>query len=578
MALTLEQMAVQFSSTGDALVIAAFKNIADASDKTRKVVTQNFEQTATISKGAVKKIENLSIQLAFAFATMANDGKVSFQTLLSGISSLGFAFGPVVGAITTAAGAIANALISNFQRARDEAKKTADQIIENIRRIGASGSLLQAGERLRQLYSGDKFISPDDPLAALIKGGGLEAANRQLAAITAKRDAILATRPAGGIFGSPEEQEAFNKAIAALQPAFDKAKAAVASLRSEYEPLAKLFDDLNKKASDQTATGLALAQTQRGKELALAQHRYDLEVAMLEGNIAKQAELTAGWVDTAARLYGRDSQEYKDAQLEKLKFATQMKNDLAKSAAATLDALKLAPVAVTPSSGEKLKSASDAIFASVTEVWKKNKPKLEQANAEMWDGLAAQAEAALQPYRAIVGNIGGSIGQSLTAGITEALHGGGLSGALSAFGDVILGALGGFFTRWGEALLGFGAIMEKLAAWMLAHPIFSGPAAIAAGVAMIALGSTLSGLAGGGGGGGGGGAAYSAAIPSLNTSQSVAVAPYTSYPESAATTAGMTAVTPVTVNATIIGKDDPRAQREILELVNRAQLRGNAGV
>jgi len=59
-----------------------------------------------------------------------------------------------------------------------------------------------------------------------------------------------------------------------------------------------------------------------------------------------------------------------------------------------------------------------------------------------------------------------------------------------------------------------------------------------------------------------------------STTGTVTVAPYTAYPPSAATTAGMTAAQPVTVNATIIGKDDPKAQREIMELVGRAQLRG----
>ena len=577
MALTLEEMAVKFSSNGDAAVIQSFDRIGAASTKSREVITQNFEQTATLSKGAVKKMENLGIQMAFIFATMANDGKISFQTLLQGISSLGFAFGPVVGIITTAAGAIGSALIGMFQKSREEAEKTKQAMIDVSRQIAASGSLAQAALRQQQLFSGG-IVTGETEEAKLIRAGGLIEQQRQLAELQRQRDQIAATRPAGG-FGDPVQQQKFNAALAESSRLMEPIRHNIDLLNQGIALNKPALDAAMKKESEMAQTALDLAQERRAKEIALAQHRYDLEVAMLAGNIAEQARLTAEWVDRAAALYGRDSQEFRDAQLEKLKFAKQMGDEIGAAHAATLNALPKPsdlPIAVTPSMGAKHAAAAQALLDNVTEVWKKNKPKLEKANDDLWADLAAQAEAHINQYRVVVGNIGSTIGQSLTAGISEALKGGGVSGALGAFGEVILGALGGFFTRWGEALIGFGAIMEKLATWMAAHPIFSGPAAIAAGIAMIALGSTLSGIAAGGGGGTGG-AAYSAAasIPT-STTQTTTVMPYSYAPPTQATTAGMSPVTPVVNNVTVIGKDDPAVQRQMLELINRAQLRGTS--
>src|SRR5262245_49600669 len=191
MALTLEEMAVKFSSDGDAAVVQSFNNIGTASNKTRQTVTQNFEQTATLSKGAVKKMENLGIQLAFIFATMANDGKISFQTLLQGISSLGFAFGPVVGIITTAAGSIGSALISMFQKTREEAEKTKQAMIDVSRQIAASGSLAQAALRQQQLFSGG-IVTGEGTTDKLIRAGGLIEQQRKMAELQKQRDAIIA--------------------------------------------------------------------------------------------------------------------------------------------------------------------------------------------------------------------------------------------------------------------------------------------------------------------------------------------------------------------------------------------------
>lgn len=98
--------------------------------------------------------------------------------------------------------------------------------------------------------------------------------------------------------------------------------------------------------------------------------------------------------------------------------------------------------------------------------------------------------------------------KQLRLAVEDAFNGAGLQidsiigdtlGALFAGGvgnaaDVLLQSLGGVFSEMGKALLSYGLVMEGLLP-ALANPFTSGPAAIAAGAALLAIGGTLSRLA-----------------------------------------------------------------------------------
>lgn len=87
-----------------------------------------------------------------------------------------------------------------------------------------------------------------------------------------------------------------------------------------------------------------------------------------------------------------------------------------------------------------------------------------------------------------------TIGDALFDGFASAFSGEGVSGLLRNFGATMLDGLGQIFSDTGRQLIGFGQIMQRLQAWLV-NPLTAGPAAIAAGAALIALGGTLSGIA-----------------------------------------------------------------------------------
>lgn len=163
------------------------------------------------------------------------------------------------------------------------------------------------------------------------------------------------------------------------------------------------------------------------------------------------------------------------------------------------------------------------------------------------------------------------------------------NGIVSTISDTIGGAFeDGFKGAAAGMLRGFGGMMVQmgeqeivfglgLTAFGEALRSLNGPAAIAAGVALVAAGKALGALAGKLGGQMSG-ATESVTSPSGFTASSSAAPPSdaqrtTVYPVSGGhgTAAPRTAFSPTFV---VIGTDDPRAQRNIIELINAGLRRG----
>src|SRR5262245_37282440 len=171
--LTLENMAVKCTEDGSQKVVLAFKNITDASNKTRGALTQSFAATGAASSQLGGKLTTLASTAAFSFTQIA-EGEKSIGGLAKGLSSLGFLAGPAIGALTTLAGVLVAQVADGFFKSGKEAEEAAKKVLEFNRALGASGSLMQASKRAQQLYSGDEFSEDETPLGKLIKGGGLE--------------------------------------------------------------------------------------------------------------------------------------------------------------------------------------------------------------------------------------------------------------------------------------------------------------------------------------------------------------------------------------------------------------------
>lgn len=177
-------------------------------------------------------------------------------------------------------------------------------------------------------------------------------------------------------------------------------------------------------------------------------------------------------------------------------------------------------------------------------------------------------------------NIGPALGGILATALGTAFAEG-----TGRAGDVLLGALGGLFQQMGSALITYGMTMVKLLP-ALENPFLSGPAAIVAGGLLVALGGTLSGIAGGRGTSSRGSGVSitsdtgpvtipigtfglgrsSRALDSLGRSSPALTTPFV--PEA------VQPVQPVVFNATFVGARDLRVQREFAQIAERAVRRG----
>ena len=523
MALTLEEMAVHFSSTGDAAVVNSFNRVGAASNTARETVTRNFEQTAALSEKAMTKLEHVTIQASFVLAEFASRGEVSMTSLLHSIAALGFALPGHIGVITTAVASVSAALIEIFTSATKKIKEEREAFQAELGKLANAGEMAQLEEKFRTIMFGEPFdekgqIRKKSEFAV----GAFEGSLADLEAHFMKLNAAL---PRGATMASHAVADEYNKVVHALDEMREKARLA----REAIDAVRSRPADIKTLPTVITAPSDAALEARRKK---------------IEDEGDKAANALLKPLDDA---FAKLVDDYHKGGKKFIEDAA--KPEISKGAEAIGELAGMA---------------------------RKNLDELAKKNEKTMENLGAPMKAKKDALIAMLHSAGNDMGMALAEGFQAAFAGGGLTGGLSAFGNKILSVMGNLFIQMGLALIDFGAIMAKLQAFLM-NIFTAGPAAIAAGVALIALGGTLTGIAmgHGGGGGGGGGGGYSPPM-ATSTSGYVTVAPYAPAPGAGATTQGMSAVAPVQVNATIIGKDDPKAQREIMELVGRAQQRGTA--
>lgn len=197
--------------------------------------------------------------------------------------------------------------------------------------------------------------------------------------------------------------------------------------------------------------------------------------------------------------------------------------------------------------------------------------------------LATQAEqmmASFQPILDMAQGFGLTLADSLANGITAGVQSGSIGAGFRELGRTLIGGLGAQIRDFGIKSLMASQLMQGL---MTSLANFLPGGGIAASVAMIALGSSMVGLAGRG---------ARASFGRTNTgidrggvsSQTFTERGSLSLPSSVFASAqpssfsGQVAgsISPVMVNATIIGPNDPAAQRQIQTLIRNAALRGAA--
>jgi hypothetical protein len=147
-----------------------------------------------------------------------------------------------------------------------------------------------------------------------------------------------------------------------------------------------------------------------------------------------------------------------------------------------------------------------------------------------------------------------------------------MSEGWGAAGKVALQGLGSIMVQMGQAMLLQGATMMGLLPF-LSNPFTSGPALLAAGAVLIGLGATLGAIAGGKGGKGGGkGGSASSRSAFENQQRNVTLGSGKSAPGLPGDGRAAT-MQPVTNNITVIGPNDPTAQRQMSRLMRNADGR-----
>jgi hypothetical protein len=171
-----------------------------------------------------------------------------------------------------------------------------------------------------------------------------------------------------------------------------------------------------------------------------------------------------------------------------------------------------------------------------------------------------------------VDRVSASIGDGLQRGFEMAFSGEGLSGLFKGFTGTIVSSLGSMFIELGKHLIFFGSIMTTLKE-KLSNFFTSGPAAVVAGAALIALGAAMTAgagkiMSGGSSSRGGGGAQMSG---SMGQGLVDTTARYRYNPM----TGDLSQIQPMApVHITIIGEKDIDAQNRLVRMVRSAQSRG----
>lgn len=165
--------------------------------------------------------------------------------------------------------------------------------------------------------------------------------------------------------------------------------------------------------------------------------------------------------------------------------------------------------------------------------------------------------------------IANAIKGGITSGLEMAIASGNIGDAFRAMGQAIVQSLASAMVDVAIAAIGLGTLLESIQTFMTAHPAL----AVASAVALLALAKSMGGSAKGSGmtaTGGVGGLTYSAAGGMSAPSSQIIFGG-----TSATTAAGMTPRS--ATNVTIIGPNDPTAQRAMQELLAKANSRGRIG-
>ena len=615
----LETLAIKYQVQGENEVRASLVQIGGQTDQLAATVESDtarmggaFSGLGAQMEGMSHRFEHSGVLIAFAVENMLNGQQTGIQRALHSIALLGFAFGPVAGAIATGA-ALALEEIKNFVEKAEKEVKDFQKTMGDAVNAGDIAKLMKAKE---DLMTGTPF----DPKTGQLAGASVYAV--------------------GAFKGSLEDLYATWKKLREERATADKQlggggivkdlDAQIAAISKQYQIKKQELDDIDKDLEYAEIRRSRGAKQEQGPKITISgesdkskaekalqaqKAQYEMQVEGARDNYAKLTALDDAYLQGVIKRYGKGSAEYfaqlKEMEQHNREHMAKLGTDGEAALRRSLDnykreaentkanyelQTKLAEDADTDTATKysRIEALDQQYLTFITDMYDEGsteylnqlrvmeehhkqhldaKKKDEEDYARNvreindmvrgWDEEAARkSKGQAEKYASDASKV---IGETFRAGLGK----GGTAGkALNSFADGMLQQLGGIFIKMGEKSVAASPALALIRAGL--SNIFTAPeASLAGGLALIALGEALDAIgSGGSGGGSGGGPVGPAGVVNFGSSISLGGANSTN----SATTAG--SVVPVNpVSLTVIGPQDPQAQRQILELVRNANRR-----
>ena len=447
--------------------------------------------------------------------------------------------------------------------AKDRAAKAAIGFAAVGQSIARTGSLTAD--------AGNRIIEAGSQIAAMFGAGGLVVSGI-LAGLAAVSTAFFSTRKEVAEFKKTLDGLTDTANLQGLQDALDKIVKGTASKEGKdsivalSQELVRLQEEYKKYADN---TGPATS----------AQIELAKRINTLRAEITQKRDAI---VDLQRRIaIASDVERFHTKVVEADSNANKKATQALKERASALSAIGMAQMLSRQVTGvTTFEQRADTSFVfdqgKLTTAIQAAIPKAGQIVLSEADRMAA--ELAINLQKTFQDNIGNALVGGIVGGIEQAVAAGNISQGFKAMTSMMLAGIGDAMIKFGTATAAFSKFMkgikDKLAT-------LQPEASLAMSFALIAAGAVLKGAARGMFGGQSGGAAFSTAsfggagfgggvgAMTLPTTQLV-------FGNTSATTAaGMQPRQPM--NVTVIGPNDPTAQRTIQELMVKANSRGRLG-
>jgi hypothetical protein len=507
---------------------AKFDELYGKQSRSARATQQVVEDVATKVDASMARSSRGVLAASRALEVMGRTGKEtgrSLDTLLSQVGFMAFGFG-AQGALVGAVAIGTAAIVEMFNRVSAEMEKLHEKFDRETEAMMRHGSLMAVDARRGELYAGAFSIREEgeSDVAFIGRSQGLRG-------------------PGGGLEGLARQT---NAQIDSMAAKFGKgmldAKLVPTDVQVKWNKLNETLEETNRLIGLKGTEWSQLGQRE-ATEMQVAADRARIELDKLDSRLKKKKHVSE---------FG-DTDPYRKTETETLGRGAL---DPAYAAMAKLAATIPDPVKEW---ADKMKADQAADTFQIRETVDHSL----NAIKDMW--FAKSAKLAEDMKARLAATIGNALQQGLTAAFAQ---GGNIGAGIKTMTQTILGGLASMLMEIAEKALAASVFMQKLYELLPTNPW----AAAAVAAAMIAFAASMGGSRGGGGGGGYSSGGYAG---SGNTVIDRGIINPMAPPSTVTNPSSIQARPTINLNATIIGTRDPKAMREIQELINHATRRGN---